>query len=82
MEQEVEEKAIKLEDGVLYAEKLGEGIKFENYDTIILAVGSKTVDTFGDKENLAAEVYTIGDAKNPRSAVEAIFEGARVAIKI
>ncbi len=75
-------KAIKLEDGVLYAEKLGEGIKFENYDTIILAVGSKTVDTFGDKENLAAEVYTIGDAKKPRSAVEAIFEGARVAIKI
>ncbi len=75
-------KALRLEDGVLYAEKLGEEIKFENFDTIIVAAGSRPVDTFEDKENLAAEVYTIGDAKKARSAVEAIFEGARVAMKV
>ena len=51
-------------------------------DNIIFAVGSKTVKQFEDVENLADEVYVIGDAKEARSALEAIYEGARVAMRI
>lgn len=75
-------KALRLDKGVLIAEHDGEEIRFEGYDTIIVAVGSRPADQFEDKESLAPEVYTIGDAKAARSAVEAIYEGARVAIKI
>lgn len=75
-------KALKIENGTLHAEKNGEAITFSDYDTIIVAIGSKSYEFLENKEKLAEEVYTIGDAKQPRSAVEAIFEGARVAMKI
>lgn len=71
-----------LENGVLKAEHDGHPVNFEGYETIVLAVGSKKVNQFDDLSDLAKEVYTIGDAKEVRSAVEAIYEAARVAMKI
>ncbi len=78
----VNTKALKYADGTLYCEKDGKEIKFQGYDNIIIAVGSKPATCFCEKESLAKEVYTIGDAKAARSALEAIYEAARVAIKI
>lgn len=82
IEMHVNTRAEKYENGVLCANCDGEPTKFEGYDNIIVAVGSKSVENFKDKESLAKEVYTIGDAKKSRSALEAIYEAARVAIKI
>ncbi len=78
----VNTKVTRLEDGVLYAETDGSEVAFEGFDTIIVAAGSKAIDNFPDREELAPEVYTIGDAKEARSALEAIYEGARVAMAI
>jgi 2,4-dienoyl-CoA reductase (NADPH2) len=51
-------------------------------DAIILAMGAKSVDELSDKiKNKVAEVYVIGDAKQPRKALEAIAEGAEVGRK-
>jgi 2,4-dienoyl-CoA reductase-like NADH-dependent reductase (Old Yellow Enzyme family)/thioredoxin reductase len=74
--------ALRFEDGVLYAEQNGEEVAFAGYDTIVVAVGCCHQEVFADKESLAPEVYSIGDAKEPRSALEAIFEAARVAMRI
>ncbi|MDD2427670.1 MAG: NAD(P)/FAD-dependent oxidoreductase [Eubacteriales bacterium] len=78
----VNTKALRFEDGVLYTEQDGEEVAFEGYDTIVVAIGCCEQKVFKEKDGLAPEVYTIGDAKEPRSAVEAIFEAARVAMKI
>ncbi len=52
-------------------------------DTIILALGARSVDELSDKiKDKVAEVYVIGDAKEPRKALEAIAEGAEVGRKI
>ena len=52
-------------------------------DAIILAMGAKSVDELSDKiKNKVAEVYVIGDAKQPRKALEAIAEGAEIGRKI
>lgn len=75
-------KVTALENGVLKAEQDGHNVNFEGYDTVVLAVGSHKINQFGDLSDLAKEVYTIGDAKAVRSAVEAIYEAARVAIAI
>lgn len=75
-------KVLRIENGTVYAEKNGKEIAFENYDNIILAVGANAYQPFNEPEKLAKEVYIIGDAKEARSAVEAIYEGARIAMKI
>lgn len=49
---------------------------------MIFAVGSKATKQFNNVDDLADEVYIIGDAKQARSAVEAIYEGARVGMSI
>ncbi|MGI6038905.1 MAG: NAD(P)/FAD-dependent oxidoreductase [Eubacteriales bacterium] len=72
----------RIEGYTVYAIRNGEEVAFEGFDNIIFAVGSKTVKQFEDVENLADEVYVIGDAKEARSALEAIYEGARVAMRI
>jgi pyruvate/2-oxoglutarate dehydrogenase complex dihydrolipoamide dehydrogenase (E3) component len=52
-------------------------------DAIILALGAKSVDELSQKiKDKVAEVYVIGDAKQPRKALEAIAEGAEVERKI
>ena len=72
----------RIEGYTVYAIRNGEEVAFEGFDNIIFAVGSKTVKQFEDVENLADEVYVIGDAKEARSALEAIYEGARVGMSI
>jgi pyruvate/2-oxoglutarate dehydrogenase complex dihydrolipoamide dehydrogenase (E3) component len=68
-------------DGAI-CEHNGEKISFTGYNRVILAVGSKSYNPFSNIDSLAKEVYVIGDAKKARSASEAFFEGAQVAIKI
>lgn len=70
-----------LENGVRCEENGMEKI-LEGYDSIILALGAKSNNPFNELGDLAPEVYTIGDAKKSRSALEAIYEGFRVAQNI
>ncbi|MBM4761476.1 NAD(P)/FAD-dependent oxidoreductase [Bacillus sp. B15-48] len=75
-------KVVSIDGTTVYAEKDGQEIVLEGYDNIIFAVGSKPVEQFENVEELANEVYVIGDAKQARTALEAIYEGARVGMKI
>jgi 2,4-dienoyl-CoA reductase-like NADH-dependent reductase (Old Yellow Enzyme family)/thioredoxin reductase len=71
-----------LDDGVVY-EIDGREESIHGMDTIILAVGAKSVDSLSDKiKGKVAEAYVIGDAKEPRRIVNATHEGAEVARKI
>jgi len=51
-------------------------------DSIVIATGSKPENSLASVEGLAPEVYVIGDAKKPRSALEAIREGFLIGISI
>ena len=51
-------------------------------DSIVMATGSKPENALASIESLAPEVYMIGDAKNPRNALEAIREGFMVGMSI
>lgn len=75
-------KVTRIEGKTVYAEKDGQEIVLEGFDNIIFAVGSKAEAQFENVESLAKEVYVIGDAKQARSALEAIYEGARVGMSI
>jgi len=57
--------------------------KIEGFDAIVLAVGSKSDDCIA--KELADKVpvlYVIGDAFKPREALEAVYEGEEIALKI
>lgn len=48
-------------------------------DTVVLAVGSRPEnDLFNQLQGIAPEVHLIGDAREPRKAMEAIHEGFKV----
>jgi len=68
-------------DGAV-CDKAGEQIVLKGFDTIICALGSKAYQPFDNTDGLAKEVYIIGDAKEARTAVEAIYEAYRVAQRI
>lgn len=68
------------ETGII-CEMEGETKTLEGYDSIILALGAKAYTPF-DVASCIKESYVIGDAKNARSALEAIYEGFRIAQKI
>jgi len=71
-----------LDDGVVIV-KDGQEETILGMDYIILAMGAKSVDKLSDKiKGKVAEVYVIGDAKEPRKALEAIAEGSEVGRKI
>lgn len=71
-----------LEDGAMVNAN-GKKSKLEGFDTIVLALGTKSVDYLKEQlENKVPELYVIGDALHPRRAVNAIVEGAWVALKI
>jgi len=49
-------------------------------DTVVLALGAKPLDELSQRIiGKVAEVYVIGDAKEPRKALQAIAEGAEIA---
>lgn len=71
-----------LEDGVL-VRKDGQELRLTGFDTIILAMGATSVDVLqSGLKGRVSELHIIGDAAKPRKALEAIEEGARVALKL
>ena len=82
---------VKILTGAKAVEITEEGVKIETdqgtdvipADSVVVAVGSKSEN--GLAQELAGEVpelHTIGDAKEPRNAMEAIKEGFLAALKI
>lgn len=71
-------KVLEFIDGGVIAEKDGEKITLDGYDTAILALGSKPYLPF-DPKGLAKDVYTIGDADAVKDAKWAIYKGYCVA---
>jgi len=71
-----------LSDGIIY-EKDGEAKKLQGFDSIVIALGSKANNPLEEciKEKID-EVYVIGDAKKVRLVIDAVEEGARVALKL
>lgn len=71
-----------LDDGVVYV-KDGQEEVIHGIGHIILAMGTKSVDEISEKiRGRVNEVYVIGDAREPRMALEAIAEGAEVGRRI
>ena len=70
-----------LENGVL-VEQNGKTIELTGFDNIILASGAKSVNPFVGKLDEFPEVYTIGDAAEVKKAIDAIYEGAKLALEI
>jgi 2,4-dienoyl-CoA reductase-like NADH-dependent reductase (Old Yellow Enzyme family)/thioredoxin reductase len=71
-----------LEDGVR-AEKDREEVLLTGFDTVILALGATPVLELKEQlEGKVPELYVIGDAASPRKAIDAIEEGASIAIKL
>jgi 2,4-dienoyl-CoA reductase-like NADH-dependent reductase (Old Yellow Enzyme family)/thioredoxin reductase len=57
--------------------------KIEGFDTIVLAVGSKSDDSVAkDLEGKVPALHVIGDASKPREALEAVYEAEEVALTI
>ena len=63
--------------------KEGKTEERKGFDTIVLAMGTTAnADLKEPLEARISEVYVIGDALKPRKAIEAIEEGARVALTL
>jgi len=57
--------------------------KIDGFDTIVLAVGSKPDDRVAKSlKGKVPELHVIGDASEPREALEAVYEGEEIALKI
>ncbi len=57
--------------------------KIDGFDTIVLAVGSKPDDRIAKSlDGKVPELHVIGDASEPREALEAVYEGEETALKI
>ncbi|AZN30597.1 hypothetical protein EJO69_10015 [Flaviflexus salsibiostraticola] len=54
----------------------------DEQEKVVLAAGVKPKVVLEGAENLAPEVFRIGDAKEARNAVSAIWEGANFALKL
>ncbi|MCM1991794.1 FAD-dependent oxidoreductase [Oceanirhabdus seepicola] len=72
-----------LNNEVVIADKEGKQSKLENIDTVVMAIGSRTVNELAAKlEGKVEKVITIGDAVKVRKGFEAIDEGFRVGFEI
>jgi 2,4-dienoyl-CoA reductase-like NADH-dependent reductase (Old Yellow Enzyme family)/thioredoxin reductase len=58
--------------------------KLDDFDTIVLALGSERPnDTiYKNLEGKVSELYVIGDARQPREIVDAVYEGQEIAVKL
>jgi len=71
-----------LDDGVVIV-RGGQEEAIRDKDRVILAMGTRPIDELSSRlKDKVAEVYVIGDAKEPRKALEAIHEGSEVGRKI
>ncbi len=60
-----------------------QGPGFLATDSIVIAAGSRSENKLADDiKELVSELYIIGDAKEPRNALEAIREGFLTGLKI
>jgi 2,4-dienoyl-CoA reductase-like NADH-dependent reductase (Old Yellow Enzyme family)/thioredoxin reductase len=67
-------------DGGVVVARDGREETISGIDQIIIAMGAKSVNDLAKQlEGKVAEVYIIGDAKEPRTALEATHEGAQAA---
>jgi 2,4-dienoyl-CoA reductase-like NADH-dependent reductase (Old Yellow Enzyme family)/thioredoxin reductase len=70
-------------DGGVVVTKEGREETISGTDQIIVAMGAKSVNDLAKQlDGKVAEVYIIGDAKEPRTALEATHEGAQAALMI
>lgn len=70
------------ENSITY-EQNGEVKELSNIDTVVIASGSKAYNPLEVKlQGSVKELYVIGDAKKVRLALDAIEEGARIALAI
>ncbi|UCG08538.1 MAG: FAD-dependent oxidoreductase, partial [Desulfobacterales bacterium] len=71
-----------LEDGVIYIHN--ETTKtLRGFDTIVLAIGTRPNNILMEEiKEKPIPAFIIGDAKDPRKAIEAIAEGAEIGRKI
>lgn len=71
-----------VKDGVIL-ERNGKEKTLSGFDTIVLATGIAPVNKFASKiRGRVKEMYVIGDAKQPRKALDAIAEAAEIGRKI
>lgn len=70
------------ENGVK-AIKNGRELHLEGYDNIIIATGARPVRALENQlQGKVSELHVIGDAAEPRKAIDAIEEGAALAVKL
>jgi 2,4-dienoyl-CoA reductase (NADPH2) len=75
-------KAVEIADQSVKIET-DQGIDRIPADSVVIAVGSKPENGLAEElAELVPDLHTIGDAKEPRNAMEAIREGLIVALKI
>ena len=69
----------------------GQGVLFEKdgnrdllaADTVVMAAGATSVNSLaGELEGLVPQIHIVGDARNPRNALEAIREGWLAGLKV
>ncbi len=71
-----------VEGGVVAASPKGSS-RIDGFDTVVLAMGTKSEKGLKDRlEGKIRELFVIGDSVEPRKAMDAIEEGARVALSI
>jgi len=71
-----------VKDGVIL-ERNGKEETLSGFDTIVLATGIAPVNEFALKiRGRVKEIYVIGDAKQPRKALDAIAEAAEIGRKL
>jgi 2,4-dienoyl-CoA reductase (NADPH2) len=88
---ELKRLGVKIVTGAMALEVLRDGVRYEKdgaedtllADSVVIAAGASSEKGLSkDIEDLSAELYIIGDAKEPRNALEAIKEGFLTGLKI
>lgn len=76
-------KAVRFETDGLWVEDPQGLKKLRGYDSIVIAMGAIPQNDMAETlKNKVPEVYIIGDAVKPREMMEAVWEGAEVALRI
>ena len=70
-------------DGEVHTEGGAGTVTYENVDTVVVAAGAvPNTSLLNELRELVPSVIVIGDARSPRSALEAVAEGSRAARQI
>ena len=76
-------KVVRFTDDGAVAQHNGVEVVLSGFDTIILAMGARPVNTLqAGLEGKGPELYVIGDAKEARQALHAIEEGAKTGLEV